>query len=94
VKLRVLVFAVALCSFAWLTYESLHFRKAIRTNKGQVYSETQRSDPEAASAGEKMLNGYYESIYRDLPSILVPSLILLGCSVALLFLPGRSKLSN
>ena len=80
--IRLAVLAVSFCAFAWLVYESVHFRQQIRTDLAVARSELRRIDPDSAGGTEKILNFYYESIYRDLPNILVPGMsLLLACAI-------------
>ena len=86
--IRTLVFAVALCCFAWLAYESVQFREQIRVDLTEAQAEGQRLDPGFAGGAGKVLNFYYESVYRDLPNTLVPASALIICAFILL-LSGR-----
>jgi hypothetical protein len=87
--IRILIFTIGFCSFVWLTYESVQFRQRIRTDLAQAYSEGQRIDPGFAGGAGKVLNFYYESVYRDLPHTLLPATILMVCSVVLLLSSRR-----
>jgi hypothetical protein len=83
--IRVVAFAVCCCSFVWIVVGSLQFRRAIRANLAQSQSELKRVDPSGASDTGKVLNLYYESIYRDLPTTLSPAAILMLGSAVLFF---------
>jgi hypothetical protein len=87
--IRVLTFAIGVCSFAWLTYESVRFRQRIRTDLAQAYGEGGRIDPNFAGGTGKVLNFYYESVYGDLPNTLLPASILIVCSLVLLLSPKK-----
>ena len=87
--IRVLIFVVALCCFAWLTYESVQFRERIRTGLVAAQAEGQRLDPGFAGGAGKVLNFYYESVYRGLPTTLLPAGLLLACAFVLLLAPRR-----
>jgi len=87
--IRILIFAIGFCSFVWLTYESVHFRQRIRTDLAQAYSEGERVLPGFAGDAAKVVNFYYESVYRDLPNTLLPATILMVCLAVLLFTSRR-----
>jgi hypothetical protein len=89
--IRILIFAIGFCSFVWLAYESVQFRQRIRTDLAQAYSEGERLEPGFAGGVGKVLNFYYESVYRDLPNTLLPATILMVCSVVLLISSRRRK---
>jgi hypothetical protein len=86
--IRVIAFAVCICSFLWIVFTSVQFRRAIREDLAQAHSELQRVDPSVAGDCGKVLNLYYESIYRDLPTALLPAAALMLGSTVLYSLQG------
>lgn len=82
--IRFVTYACCFAAFVWLGLESLHFRKSIRTSLSDAYAMMQRVDPDHSNDNGKVLNSYYENVYRDLPAIVVPACMLMaGCTVLL-----------
>lgn len=88
--IRILIFAFAVGSFGWLAWESVHFHQVIRDDLSAAESEGERLTPGFIGGDSKILNFYYESIYRDLPSTLVPGCLLFASSVLLFLVPRRN----
>jgi hypothetical protein len=86
--IRVISYLVCLTALVWLGLSSLHFRKSIRTSLNDAYSLMRGVDPDHAGDNGKVLNSYYEDVYRNLPAIVPPACMLLVGSTALL-LTGR-----
>jgi len=88
--IRIFAFALCLAGFVWLGFGDLHFRRSIRTTLDQAYSELHRVDPDPAVGTGKILNFYYELVYRNLPHMFLPAaMLMLGSTV--LFLTRRKK---
>lgn len=81
----ILAYTLCLAGFAWIGIENLRFRQSIRTTLGDAYSEMEIVSPESAGGAGKVLNSYYESVYKNLPSTVVPgAMLMLGSTVLLL----------
>ncbi len=89
--IRVISFAVCIVSFAWLALGSLQFRQSIRSSVRDAYSLIHRVDPEHAADNGKLLNSYYEDVYRNLPSTIIPAGMLMGGATALLIIGKRRR---
>jgi len=82
--IRLLSYVICIAAFAWLGLGSLHFRKSIRTSLKDAYALMDRVDPDHAGDNGKVLNSYYEDVYRHLPAIVVPACMLMIGATALL----------
>jgi hypothetical protein len=82
--IRVLAYIGCLMALAWLMVGHLHFRESLRTSLQDAQSLMGRVDPDHAADAGKVLNSYYESIYRRLPVVLWPAGILMVSSTILL----------
>jgi hypothetical protein len=89
--LRLLSYVFCVAAFLWLGLESLQFRRSIRSSLSNAYALMHRVDPEHADDAGKVLNSYYEDVYRDLPAIVVPACLLMLGSTALLLLRRAHK---
>ena len=79
---RLLVFVLSVCSFIWLVYEAVHFHQVIRDDLDKPHEVSRTLFKESSGDVDKVLNIYYESIYRDIPDTLAPaSLLMLGTTI-------------
>ena len=79
---RPLAYMVCLAGFVWLGFESLRFRQTLRSSLHEAYSRLHRVIPDHATDAGKVLNSYYEDVYANIPSILLPaSMLIAGATV-------------
>ena len=96
---RILAYVSCLAALMWLVVGQLHLRESLRTTLRDAYSLMGRVIPDHTADAGKVMNSYYESIYRNLPSVMWPVGILIVCSTILLKTrttqkTGRSAGSN
>jgi hypothetical protein len=86
-RIRVVALIACWVGGIWLIGASLRFRQALRTNLQETYHDWR---PLEANDTSKIINSYYEALYRDLPHTVLPAiLVILGATV--LFLMPKSQ---
>jgi len=85
---RPLAYLICVTGVAWLGFESLRFRQAIRDSLQEADKRIQHVVPESAADAIKVLNSYYEDVYANMPSIFGPAgVFMVGATI--LFLVRR-----
>lgn len=89
--IRVVAYGLCLVGLCWLTVASVHFRQSIRSALNDAYSRLDRVTPTNATDAGKILNSYYEDVYRRLPDVFWPAgMVMVGSTILFLF-PGAKK---
>jgi uncharacterized SAM-binding protein YcdF (DUF218 family) len=84
--IRILAYALCVSGFIWLGVEDLQFRESLRTCLHEAYAVLSSLAPDDDG---KILNLYYESLYKRLPSIVLPAVMMMAGSTVLLFVGKR-----
>jgi hypothetical protein len=89
--IRLISFAICVAAAVWLGLGSWKFRQSMRSSLKDAYSLMHRVDPEHAGDNGKVLNSYYEDVYRSLPATIFPACLLVGGATVLLVGGRRHK---
>ena len=88
--IRMIGYGLCVAAAVWLVVGSIQFRQTIRDDVNKAQARMYEFDPNSPGAHGKILNGYYEDVYRCLPHMILPALLVLGGSTVLLAV-GRKK---
>ena len=86
--IRIISYLICIACAGWLLWESIHFRKSLRSNKSRADANSVEYEQNLSGAHDKILNGFYEDIYSDIPNMILPGVIMLsGATILLLKKP-------
>ncbi|MBA4387013.1 MAG: hypothetical protein C0404_03470 [Verrucomicrobia bacterium] len=88
---RFIGYMICLIAAGWLVLEDLYFRKAIRDDLDVAQEVMFKFDPDSPGAHGKIMNGYYSDIYKHLPHMIIPALLVCAGASVLLLSGRKSK---
>ncbi len=84
IMIRIISYLVCVACAGWLLWESIGFRKSLRDNKDTALGHIAEYEPDIYDADGKVLNGFYEDVYADIPNMILPGIIMLSGATILL----------
>jgi hypothetical protein len=90
-RIRIVAFAACLIGAAWIVASSVGFRASLRTQLERTYSRIYERGPAPPNDTSKIINSYYEALYRDLPATIVPALLIAFGAAVLFVLPKQKS---
>jgi len=92
--IRMITYACCVAATAWLVLGSIQFRQSIRDDVNQAHSRMYQFDPDSPESYGKFLNEYYEDVYKHLPHMILPAILMLVGATVLLIAGKRRKPNN
>jgi hypothetical protein len=82
--IRIISYIICVACAGWLLWESIVFRQSLRANKDTALGYLVEYEADAFDPDGKILNGFYEDVYHDIPNMILPGIIMLSGATILL----------
>lgn len=89
--IRIVSYGICLASAAWLVSGAFFFRQSIRDDVNKAQTRMAEFDPESPGTHGKFLNSYYEDVYKKIPHMIIPSVLILAGTTVLFITTRREK---